>query len=60
VSCPLYIYYGIICSLPLKLEMAAEFIKIEFKLPAGSCIIWDLIEDMHLMIYVLDVIQRRE
>ena len=40
--------------------MAAESVKVEFDLTSHACIIRNLIEGMYLMIYVLNIVQRRE
>ena len=40
--------------------MTAELIKIEFQLTSHSRIVRDIIKYMNLVIYVLDIFQRRE
>ena len=40
--------------------MLAELFEIEFELSSDTGIVWYLIEYMYLMLYVLDILQRRE
>ena len=44
----------------LQFEMLAELFKFELQLTACACIIWDIVEDMDLVIHILNVLKRRE
>ena len=60
MASPFYIYDRIIGCLFLKVEMLAECIQVELQLSTGSRIVRYVIEDMNLMIYILDIVERWE